>query len=189
MVCLRPKRNSRVSDLNREEIELALAELAERLNARNVKAKIYLVGGAVMLLAFDARFTTGDIDGAMHPTDDVLAVTAEIGERRGLGAEWLNNSAQQFIPAFKEPNWQPIFKSGNVEIVAADEHSMLAMKMRVGRGSRDRLDINFLVKRCGVTSVAEALDLYEECFPEDPLPDRTIPLLEEAIEALSPQPP
>jgi hypothetical protein len=173
-----------VPDLNREEIESALAELAGQLNARNVKARIYLVGGAVMVLAFDARFSTGDIDGAIHPIEDVLAVAAEIGERRGLGAEWLNNSASQFIPVFKEPNWQPIFKSGNVEIVAADERSMLAMKMRAGRGSRDRPDINFLVKRCGVTSVAEALDLYKEYFLEDPLPDRTLPLLDEAIAAL-----
>jgi hypothetical protein len=186
---LLPKRNLRVSDLNREEIESALAELAEQLDARNVKAKIYLVGGAVMVLAFDARFTTGDVDGSMYPTDDVLGVAAEIGARRGLGAEWLNNSARQFIPVFKEPNWQPIHKSGNVEIVAAGEWSMLAMKMRAGRGSRDRLDICFLVKRCGITSVAEALVLYGEYFPEDPLPDRTLPLLDEAIEALSPQSP
>ena len=189
MVCLLPKRNLRVSDLNRDEMESALAELADRLYARNVKAKIYLVGGAVMVLAFDARFSTGDIDGAMYPTDEVLAVAAEIGERRGLGAEWLNNSAQQFIPVFKDPEWQPILKSGNVEIVAADERSMLAMKLRAGRGSRDRPDISFLVKRCGVTSVAEALDLYEEYFPEDPLPARTIPLLDEAIEALGPHSP
>lgn len=116
-----------------------------------------------------------------------MQTNSALGERRGLGAEWLNNSASQFIPAFKEPNWQPILKSGNVEIVAADERSMLAMKMRAGRGSRDRPDINFLVKRCGVTSVAEALDLYDEYFPEDPLPDRTLPLLDEAIEALGPR--
>ncbi len=185
--CLLRKMNLKVSDLHRDEMESALAELANQLNALNVKAKICLVGGAVMVLAFDARFSTGDIDGSMHPTDDVLAVAAEIGERRGLGAEWLNNSAQQFIPIFKEPNWRPILKSGNVEIVAADERSMMAMKMRAGRGSRDRLDINFLVKRCGITSVAEALQLYEEFFPEDPLPDRTLPLLDEAIAALGPQ--
>ena len=189
MACLLPKRNLRVSDLNRDEIESALAELADRLNARNVKAKIYLVGGAVMVLAFDARFTTGDIDASLVPTDEVLAVAAQIGERRGVGAEWLNNSAPQFIPVFKEPNWQPILKSGNVEIVAADERSMLAMKMRAGRGSRDRLDISFLVKRCGITSAAEALELYEEFFPKDPLPDRTHPLLDEAIAALGPRSP
>jgi hypothetical protein len=174
----------RVSDLNRVEIESALAELADQLNVRNVKTKIYLVGGAVMVLAFDARFTTGDIDGAFHPTDDVFIVAAEIGERRGLGAEWLNNSASGFIPVFKEPDWQPIYKSGTVEIVEIDERSMLAMKMRAGRGSRDRLDIAFLVKRCGITSVDEALALYEEFFPEDPLPDRALPLIDEAIAAL-----
>jgi hypothetical protein len=66
---------------------------------------------------------------------------------------------------------------------------MLAMKMRAGRGSRDRLDINFLVKRCGITSVAEALELYEDFFPEDPLPDRTLPLLDEAIASLGPRSP
>ena len=186
---LLPKMSLRVSDLNRDEMESALAELADKLNAHNVKAKIYLVGGAVMVLAFDARFTTADIDGSIYPTDDVLAVAAEIGERRGLGAEWLNTSASQFIPVFKEPNWKPILKSGNVEIVAADERSMLAMKMRAGRGSRDRRDINFLFKRCGITSIAEALELYEEFFPEDPPPDRTLPLLDEAIAALGPQSP
>lgn len=187
MAFLPPKMSSRVSELSRDEIESALAELADKLNARNVKAKIYLVGGAVMVLAFDARFTTGDIDGSIYPTDDVLAVAAEIGESRGLGSEWLNNRASQFVPVFKEPDWQPILRAGNVEIVAADERSMLAMKMRAGRGSRDRLDINFLVKRCGITSITEALELYEEFFPKDPLPDRTLPLLDEAIEALGPQ--
>jgi hypothetical protein len=28
------------------------------------------------------------------------------------------------------------------------------------------------------------LELYEEFFPEDPLPDRTLPLLDEAIASL-----
>ena len=103
--------------------------------------------------------------------------------------KWLNNSAEQFIPVCKEPSWQPILKSGNVEIVAADERSMLAMKMRAGRGSRDRLDINFLVERCGITGVAEVLGLFEEFFPEDPLPDRTLPVLDEATAALGLQSP
>jgi hypothetical protein len=93
-----------------------------------------------------------------------------------------DSAAQQFVPIFKEPNWQPILKSGNVEIVAAD----VGHENAAGRGSRDRLDINFLVKRCGITGVAEALELYEEFFPDDPLPDRTLPLLDEAIAGFDP---
>ena len=124
MACLLRKMNSRVSDLSRDEMDSALTELADQLDARNVKAKIYLVGGAVMVLAFDARFTTGDIDGSVHPTDDVLAVAAGIGERRGLGAEWLNNSAQQFIPVFKEPNWQPILKSREALLAGPPRHQL-----------------------------------------------------------------
>src|SRR5271163_3311483 len=54
------------------------------------------------------------------------------------------------------------------------------------RCSRDGLDINFLVKRSGITSVAEVLELFEEFFPEDPFPDRTLPLLDEAIAASVP---
>jgi len=42
MACLLRRMNLRVSDLNRYEKESALAELSEKLNARNVKAKIYL---------------------------------------------------------------------------------------------------------------------------------------------------
>ena len=41
MACLLRKTNLRVSDLNRDEMQSALAELADQLNARNVKAKIY----------------------------------------------------------------------------------------------------------------------------------------------------
>jgi len=45
---------------------------------------------------------------------------------------------------------------------------MMAMKMRAGRGSagppRHQTSSS---KRCGITSVAEALQLYEEFFPED----------------------
>jgi hypothetical protein len=58
------------------------------------------------------------------------------------------------------------------------------MKLRAGRGSRDSGDIKVLVKLCGIANVADARVLYEEFFPEDPLPDRTLPLLDEAIAAL-----
>jgi|GEM_PF-341409 len=170
--------------MDRAAIEGALRELAAELGKREVTARLYLVGGAVMLLAFDSRFSTDDVDGSVYPPEEVLAVAREIAQRRGLPADWLNDSAKGFIPVFKEPDWRPLFKIDNVEIVAADERSMLAMKLRASRGRRDQADIEFLLERCGISTEADAVELYEQFFPEDPLTPRCRPILRGAVAKL-----
>ena len=170
--------------MDRSEIDGALRELAEFLDRKGVVARIYLVGGAAMVLAYDSRFSTDDVDGSGYPTDVVLAAAAEIAERRGLPPEWLHDSVKVYFPTFKEPDWRPVFKVGSVEVVVADERTLLAMKMRASRGGRDEADIKFLLAKCGCESVDDALALYEEFFPEDELPDRAIPMLRYALDQL-----
>jgi hypothetical protein len=58
---------------------------------------------------------------------------------------------------------------GNLEVFAADPRMMLAMKLRALRGRRDQGDIRVLLGATAVTSPAEAVAVYEEFFPEDPL--------------------
>jgi hypothetical protein len=77
-----------------------------------------------------------------------------------------------------------VFTVGTVEVVVADERTLLAKKMRASRGRRDEVDIEFLLDKCGITSVDRALALHEECFPDDQLPDRAIPMLRHALEQL-----
>ena len=69
-------------------------------------------------------------------------------------------------------------------MVVADERTLLAMKMRVSRGRRDEVDIQFLLHKCGIATVDDALGLYEEYSPEDELPDRAVPMLRHALEQL-----
>ena len=123
--------------VERDEIEAALRDVSDELERRGVNARIDVVGGAAMSLAFDARLSTADVDAAIYPTTDVLDVAHEVALQRGLPENWLNDSAKQFIPAFKEPDWRPVFRVGTVEIATADERAMLAMKMRASRGSRE----------------------------------------------------
>ena len=78
-----------------------------------------------------------------------------------------------------------MFKVGTVEVVVADERTLLAMKMRASRGRRDEVDIKFLLDKCGISSVDEALALYEEYFPEHELPDRAVPMLRYALDQLN----
>jgi hypothetical protein len=167
--------------MDRDEIEGALRELAEELDGRGVLARIYLVGGAAMVLAYESRFSTDDVDASGYPTEDVLAVAAEVAERRGLQPDWLDDSVKVYFPVATEPEWRPVFKVGSVEVVVADERTLLAMKLRASRGRRDEADIQFLLNRCQITSVEDALLLYEEYFPEDGLPPRAMPMLRHAL--------
>lgn len=170
--------------MDRSEIDGALHELSEELDRKGVVARIFLVGGAAMVLAYESRFSTDDVDGSGSPTDDVLAAAAEIAARRGLQPDWLHDSVKVYFPTFKEPDWRPVFKVGSVEVVVADERTLLAMKMRASRGRRDEIDIQFLLRKCGITSVDDALLLYEEYFPEDELPARAAPMLQHALEQI-----
>ncbi len=158
--------------MERSELIEALSEVGRELELRGVIARLYVVGGALMVLAHNSRDATMDVDGDFYPLDVVLEVAHEVAERRGLPAEWLNSAASGFIPVFKSPDWRPLYQFGRLEILGADNRTMLAMKIRASRGRRDEPDIAFLLKACGITTVDEAFSLYEEYFPEDPAPPR-----------------
>jgi predicted nucleotidyltransferase len=168
--------------MDRDEIEDALRELSDELVRQKVTARICIIGGAAMVLGFNSRYSTADIDADFYPTDEIVAAAKKIASRRKLPKDWLNNFAKGFLPAFKEPDWRPVLKIGNIDIVTADERTMLAMKLRASRGSRDIEDIKFLVNKCGIESEQEALALYDEYFPEDPLPPRAKAMLSSALQ-------
>jgi hypothetical protein len=156
----------------------ALSAVGAELESRGVAAKLFVVGGAVMVLAHDARDATFDVDGDFCPRDIVTEVAMDVARSQGLPDDWLNFAANGFIPVFKNPDWQPLFRFGTLEVLAADDRTMLAMKIRASRGQRDEPDIALLLERCGVTSVEAALDIYGEYFPEDPAPNRAHPILD-----------
>lgn len=138
-----------------------------------------------MVLAFEARFSTEDVDASYVPPEDVARVADEVGLRRGLREGWLNDAAKIFVPAFREPDWRPVVRVGGVEVVAADAKSMLAMKLRAGRGKRDLGDVVFLLRRCRLSTSDGVLALYAQYLPEDPLTARGRAILDAAIERLA----
>jgi hypothetical protein len=167
--------------MNRDEMIAALSAVGAELERRGIAAKLYIVGGAVMVLAHDSRDATFDVDGDFYPRDAVTEVASDIARLQGLPDDWLNVAANGFIPVFKSPDWRPLYRFGSLEILAADNRTMLAMKIRASRGRRDEPDIALLLQRCGIASVDQALALYEEYFPEDPAPKRARAILEHLL--------
>ena len=58
------------------EMEAALGALGAKLKTEGVRAKLWLVGGAVMVLSHQSRIATGDIDAVAQPAEAVFAAAA-----------------------------------------------------------------------------------------------------------------
>lgn len=141
-----------------------------------------------MMLVHDTRDATLDADGDFYPRDIVKEIVGDIARKRNLPDDWLNTGASAFFPLFKEPDWTDFMTVGNLQIVVADNRTMLAMKLRASRTGRDERDIADLLKLCGIRTLTEALDLYEEYFPEDKGPLRALAILERELAVESSEP-
>ncbi|QTX06207.1 hypothetical protein G127AT_07200 [Agromyces archimandritae] len=159
---------------------LGLRELIAELHSAGEVAGIRLVGGAALALRHFDRGTTHDLD-ALHvkPGSDeaVAAAAGRVAERRGWDSDWLNfavNSADALPTLGRTVEWEALYDDGTVIIETAAKEALLAMKLRANRPGRDTRDIRNLLAMCGISSLEDAEDFYEEYYPGDGLTDRAV---------------
>ena len=70
--------------LDRADIERLLALVNAELELSDVTGEIYLVGGAVMCLAFNTRASTKDLDAYFEPTKAIRDAAVRIADRLSL---------------------------------------------------------------------------------------------------------
>jgi len=83
--------------VTREDIVCCLSALAERLARRGIQGELYLVGGAAMALAYNARRATRDVDAVFAPKDEIDRAAREVAEEQGLPEGWLNDAVKGFL--------------------------------------------------------------------------------------------
>jgi len=144
--------------LDKNRIERLLHELARTLGARSVELDIVIVGGAaVALTERPERDGTIDIDVFGRLSPDVQVAIEEIASREHLPTTWLNNNAQQFAsPTATHSDLPPYLQHGTATIRVLDRDSLLAMKLRSGRLSKDGDDIVALISSLNLQATAEA---------------------------------
>lgn len=168
-----------VVHFSRDEIIDALNELVDHLTAVNATSHIRVVGGAAIAVQFDREATTTDID-ALYRADPLVADAIEaIARKRGWPESWLNDKVKMWTSHFDKPDdWKHFEVRAGVTVSLARAHLLLAMKLRASRGRRDAADIDVLLDACGISSVAEAIALYESYYPEDAIGNGALPQLE-----------
>jgi predicted nucleotidyltransferase len=164
--------------LDRAAIQDAFRLLGDRLLRRGVVADIYVIGGAAMALAYDARRATRDIDAVFQPHGVVLEEARAVAEELGLPPWWLNEQASAYVAPGGDPAAPRVFDHPGLRVSAASPEHLLAMKVLAAR-RRDIEDISYLVKHLGLSSTAEVLEVCAAVFPEEPTPDRAKMVIED----------
>ena len=146
--------------LNREQILRALIRLAAVLESRGVQGELYLVGGAAIALAYDARRATRDVDAVFAPKQAVYEAAQVVAEELNLPENWLNDAVKLYLRGEDPEPLQPLDLPG-LRVLVASPRYLLALKLLASR-REDEQDIRTLLNLLQIQSVDEALEvLYQ----------------------------
>jgi hypothetical protein len=171
--------------LTREDIIAGLRDVVAELHRRGETGGIRLVGGAALALRYFDRGITADVD-AVHIVDghdDVVAdVVRLVARKRGWVPDWLNFEVTRIdaLPLWgRSVEWVTLYAESGVIVEVASPDTLLVMKLRAGRRGRDSRDVRKLLGLCGITDLSLAERLYEDFYPGDALPDRSVTMVRE----------
>jgi hypothetical protein len=166
--------------MDRGEIATALRRLGELLEERGVQGDLYLVGGAALALAYDARRTTRDVDAVFEPKMVIYDAAAEVAGELGLPPDWLNDAARGFLYA-DDPHDGPVYDYPGLRVQAASAEMILAMKVVAARVGEDDDDVEWLSRHLGLRSAEEVMDVVIGIVGEERVGPRSRFLVEEVL--------
>lgn len=147
--------------LSREEIVRLLSDLGRELTSQDVRADLFVVGGAAMALAFNTRRATRDVDAVFEPKREVYDAAARVAVRHGLPGGWLNDAVKGLLPG-SDPQARPILEVPGLRVSVPSARYLLALKVAAARVDRDADDIRVLAEACGLRTADEIIALTDE---------------------------
>jgi len=171
-------------ELFKQDIEKLFERLNIELERSGIVGEIYLVGGAVMCLVFDARASTKDVDAFFRPAKELRAASRRIALGTPLHEDWLNDAVKGFLSDRGE--FHPYMERSHLRVLTAAPEYLLAMKcmaMRIGEEFHDEQDVRFLLRALNVAKLDAALETVGRYYPVERLPQKTLYALEEMLTA------
>jgi hypothetical protein len=156
--------------------------LNEELRLKGTEGELFLVGGAVMCLAYAARPSTQDVDALFRPAALVREAAERVATRAGLNTDWLNDAVKGF--AGTQGDFAPFLELDHLRIMIATPEYLLAMKclaMRIGAEFHDEDDIRYLLRHLNIRSSEKALAVITKYYPLERFPQKTLYALTELL--------
>ena len=157
--------------------------LNEELKAVSLHGEVYLVGGAVMCLAFHARPATKDVDAYFQPAQKIRQAAAKIAGKMGVKSDWLNDAVKGYLS--DRGRFDSFLELSHLRIFTAHPEYLLAMKclaMRIGEEFFDLDDIRYLIRYLNITKYKQAVDILTKYYPLKHFPQKTLYALQELFQ-------
>lgn len=148
--------------------------LNERLGENKLNLSINIYGGTVMMISYDVRPATKDIDAIFETSPQIETILTDIAETYGLAEDWINQDIKEPLKYTKKENLKEIYIYNHLKIFAPSPEQMLAMKIMSSRAEpfRDFSDAEYLIEFLGLQKLEQVIDIFDRYFGRKFLRDR-----------------
>jgi hypothetical protein len=156
------------------------------LRREGIEGELFVVGGAVMCLAYAARPSTQDVDALFRPARQIRLAAARVAVEAGLPPDWLNDGVKGFLS--ERGDFAPFLELDHLRVMVAQPEYLLAMKclaMRIGAEFHDEDDVRYLLRHLDIRTYEQAVGVMTRYYPIERFPQKTLYAL---AELLPPQP-
>ena len=176
--------------LNRKTILAALEYLNQLCLKNEIMLEISIYGGTAMMLAYDSRNATRDIDAIFQPVEEGQRLIAKVAKDLDLHDQWMNNDVKVFVADREIKRQLPQFNGwSHLKISVPVSAYLLAMKAIACRDalpgfSGDQGDLKVLIKKMNIRSVAEIQETIDKYFEDEVLGAHNIRVLTKLIQEI-----
>jgi hypothetical protein len=179
----------------------AFEVMGRYLRERGVLGEIAVYGGTAIMLQFDWRKATEDVDAVIRAGEREGVVKDAViyaALRLGLPDDWLNNYVGSFTPETEPEAFFSVYgayprgETPGLRVFLARPEYICAMKLKALRrdsvGERDFDDAVALARVIGLSTADQLAHLFSSFFPEeklDPIAAARLPALAREIAARS----
>lgn len=183
------------AQFDRETLRQAFHALGVLCHNEGKVVEISVYGGSALMLTYDWRVATRDVDAVFEADrDTVRRLAAVLARERGWEPDWLNDGVKGFLSAADQDartlmGTYPSEEQPGLRVMVANPAYLFAMKcraMRVGgvHETSDVEDIRQLARELGIRDAEAALELIAAFYPRQVLQPKTYFGLEEIFDTM-----
>jgi hypothetical protein len=124
-----------------------------------------------MMLAYDRKRITRDIDAVFHPSSKIIPLIQQVAKEQGLPEDWINDDVRQFLGTRESILALPIEVPG-IQVTVPSAGYLLAMKALACRRALpgykgDEEDLRFLIRKLEISSFHQIQEWIDKYYPDD----------------------